>query len=121
MYKDKLEAYRKSGIIVSLFNIQSPTTLQWRMRVEYFNANGVRLPYGFGVHGNRTTLGTNYFQSSRDIHFVSSFLGHKSVKTTNCYIRPHILNMEERFRATTQLKFSPVIKEFDEALKSVYK
>ncbi|UDM55387.1 integrase [Phenacoccus solenopsis nudivirus] len=116
LYTDKLESYKKYEIVVSLFEIRSPSTLNERMKCEFFRATGKCLPYGFGVHGNRTTMATLAYDETGDINFVSRYLGHKNLKTTELYVKPRVSVMEKKFQKITRREFADVLSEFDELL-----
>jgi len=117
LYARKL-AVLENSVIVNLFDVGSPATLSNRMKCEFFKATGQRLPFGFGLHGNRTTLATVAYERTQDIHFVNRFLAHKSTKTTEIYIKPNVIAMERKFERISRAHYMPLLCDLDRALET---
>ncbi|XP_057322086.1 uncharacterized protein LOC130665636 [Microplitis mediator] len=85
VYKNKVEKYRRTGIIESLFNMSS-RVLSNTIRNFYMTAVGEVPPDGFGVHVMRYIIGTRLAQEN-DLAAAQHFLGHERINTTKRYVR----------------------------------
>lgn len=99
LYKDEYSVYEKDGISIQLF-LLTPSGLVYRMQSIYFKATNHRLPFGFGIHGNRTVLASLMYSNSNNLVSTSNFLQHKSLETTKKYIRADVINLRKCFNQT---------------------
>lgn len=82
---------------ISTLFLLTPSGLVRRMQSVFFRATGQRLPYGFGIHGNRTTAASLMVARNPNLISVSKFLQHKSLRTTRQYVRADVINLRKKF------------------------
>lgn len=96
LYEPEYSTFQKHNISVLLF-LLTPSGLVQRMRAVYYQATKQRLPFGFGIHGNRTTMASLMFNSTNNLISTSKFLQHRHIKSTRVYVRADVINLKKKF------------------------
>lgn len=99
----------KNNMHVKLFNIH-PSTLDRRMRLVYYKATNLQLPLGAGIHTHRYMIANLLADSTKNIEIVSAFLQHKSIETTQIYLKSKLLFIEKEFQTIVNKKFNNISK-----------
>lgn len=111
LYADEFEAFTVAKTDVRLFLI-TPKTLVNRMNVSFLNATGRKLPEGFGVHGNRTTVASIMYDTAPNLIAVQNYLQHRNASSTRRYVRADVKELASQFDRITA-------EHFDKTLESL--
>ncbi|ABO45390.1 integrase [Gryllus bimaculatus nudivirus] len=109
LYKNTYNNALENNSHIKLFNIH-PSTLDRRMGVIYYNATNLLLPFGAGIHTHRYMIANLLANSTKNIEIVSAFLQHKSIETTQIYLKSKLSFIEKEFQTIVNKKFNPVSK-----------
>ncbi|XP_053206202.1 uncharacterized protein LOC128390498 [Panonychus citri] len=106
LYEDKYNGYLKHGINSQLFDVSGPSTLVYRMHIEFYKANNFFPPKGFGIHIFRNQIARKLASKCKNIHIIKEWLGHKNIKTTKGYINEYYNNMGKEFDKLTDKHYA---------------
>lgn len=108
LYKDSYNEFLRNKKLNQLLFYIKPNTVVARMKTQYFNVIGKPLPYGFGIHGYRTTMATILSESTKNLPAIKHYLQHKNIQTTLAYIKIRWSEMEKEFDRLTKLEYSKI-------------
>lgn len=110
LYKTEYDAFLTEGTETSKLNSRlfyfKPNTLVYRTKCLYFQATGKVLPFGFGIHGFRNMMATLLTRYTDSVPAIQQFLQHKSIKTTEKYIKTNIEEMKVEINRLTNEDFN---------------
>ena len=96
-FERELTAYEMNGMNVFLFPY-TPRNLNYYFSLFYTYANKEPAINGFGMHVLRYYVSSKIVLESDDKELASQFLGHKSLKTTDIYIKTDELRLSEKLK-----------------------
>lgn len=108
LYKDSYNEFLQNKKLNQLLFYIKPNTVVARMQTQYFNVIGKPLPYGFGIHGYRTTMATILSELTKNLPAIKHYLQHKNIQTTLTYIKIRWSEMEKEFDRLTKLEYSKI-------------
>lgn len=112
LYKIEYDTFENTNIDVRLFNV-SPRTLVNREQTLFFRATGQKMPFGYGIHGNRTTMASIMYDTTPNLVAVKAFLQHKNLSSTRKYVRADICSLERQFDRITSEHFKDVLETLE--------
>lgn len=112
LYKTEYDTFNNKNIDVQLFNV-SPRTLINREHTLFFRATGQKLPHGYGIHGNRTTMSSIMYDMAPNLVAIKNFLQHKNLSSTRKYVRADICSLEKQFDRITSEHFKDVLEALE--------
>lgn len=112
LYKIEYNTFENTNIDVRLFNA-SPRTLVNREHSLFFRATGQKLPFGYGIHGNRTTMASIMYDMAPNLVAIKNFLQHKNLSSTRKYVRADICSLERQFDRITSEHFKDVLEALE--------
>jgi len=110
LFKIELSSFLVSNIDIRLFNL-SPSTLVNRMSALFTMSTGNVLPYGFGIHGNRTTVSSIMYDSAPNFIAVQQYLQHSNLSSTHRYVRADVRSLAKQFNRITEEHFKDIINK----------
>lgn len=108
LYADKYICYVKHGLNSTLFDVSGPSTLVYRMHIEFYKANGFFPPKGFGIHMFRNQIARKLASTHKNLHIIKNWLGHKHIKTTKVYINEYYNNIGKEFDKMTEKHYDSI-------------
>lgn len=112
LYKESYDNYLKHKINMKLFYIK-PSTLLYRVRMEYYHATNRQLPHGFGIHAFRNMMASMLSSYTHNISVIQKYLQHNSPNTTSKYIHVRFDVARNEFNRLTREELSTVAKNLE--------
>lgn len=112
LYKNEYDTFQNKQFDIRLFNM-TPRTLVNREQAVFFKATGKKLPFGYGVHGNRTTMASIMYDTTPNLVAVKNFLQHENLSSTRKYVRADIRSLEKQFDRITAEHFKDILEKLE--------
>lgn len=109
LYSPNFNEYTTSGINTKLFHV-TPRTLINRLRTAFYLANGFLADRGIGLHTCRYMHANMMAVKSKNLDAIRAFLQHKSLKTTQRYLRNDLSYASKKFNEITKNVFAEIHK-----------
>ncbi|XP_039299748.1 uncharacterized protein LOC120355444 [Nilaparvata lugens] len=107
LYKDNYNSYFQHSIDAPLFHITTQTLVN-RIRLSFFQALGYNPPHGFGIHTCRYMMAQILASTSKNLVSIQTFLQHKSLKTTQRYLKSDFDYTVQKFNEITKGPFADI-------------
>lgn len=114
-YQRELNAYINNDLNINLFRY-TPRNLNYFLTLFYTDANKSPAVNGFGMHVLRYYVASMIVLKSDDRELARQFLGHKSLVTTDIYIKTDELRLSEKLKQInkTNKLYSSILNKNDQ-------